>query len=58
MIDERDSSTGETWIGEEAGVPVASGICHSIIWMSHLIERYANARLPPKGSNRRGDSSI
>ena len=49
MIDERDSSTGETWIGEEAGVPVASGICHSIIWMSHLIERYANARLPTFG---------
>ena len=26
--------------------PVASDICRSIIWMAHLIERYANARLP------------
>lgn len=46
MINERDSLMEE--LGTEPGtdVPVASGICHSIIWMSHLIERYANARLP------------
>jgi DNA-binding MarR family transcriptional regulator len=49
MIDERDTTAGEMWAEEEAGLPVASGICHSIIWMSHLIERYANARLPTFG---------
>jgi len=49
MIDGRDASAGELWAEEETGLPVASGICHSIIWMSHLIERYANARLPTFG---------
>jgi DNA-binding MarR family transcriptional regulator len=49
MSDERDSMAGDRWADEEAGMPVASGICHSIIWMSHLIERYANARLPTFG---------
>lgn len=49
MIDDRNASAEKLWAEEEAGVPVASGICHSIIWMSHLIERYANARLPTFG---------
>jgi DNA-binding MarR family transcriptional regulator len=49
MIDDRDASTEKLWAEEGAGMPVASGICHSIIWMSHLIERYANARLPTFG---------
>jgi DNA-binding MarR family transcriptional regulator len=49
MVDGRDASAGELWAEEEAGMPVASAICHSIIWMSHLIERYANARLPTFG---------
>ncbi len=46
MVDERDSTAAETWAGEGGGMPVASGITHAIIWMAHLIERYANARLP------------
>lgn len=46
MIDERETSAEERGAEPGADVPVASGICHSIIWMSHLIERYANARLP------------
>lgn len=49
MVNERDSMVGEEWTDEEAGMPVASGITHSIIWMAHLIERYANARLPTFG---------
>jgi DNA-binding MarR family transcriptional regulator len=48
MSDERGSAE-ETELDEGTGTPVASEICHSIIWMSHLIERYANARLPTFG---------
>lgn len=44
MIDERDhASDTEQAAAEE--LPVATSICNSIIWMSHLIDRYANARL-------------
>lgn len=46
MIDERETSAQEPEREAGTDVPIASGICHSIIWMSHLIERYANARLP------------
>jgi DNA-binding MarR family transcriptional regulator len=35
--------------GIDTSQPVATGICNSLIWMSHLIERYANARLPTFG---------
>lgn len=41
MIDERAQPGTD--------VPVATGICNAIIWMSHLVERYANARLPAFG---------
>lgn len=48
MIGERyqDVIRDQRESGADGGVPVASDICRSIIWMAHLIERYANARLP------------
>ncbi len=33
----------------DTGIPICTDVCGSIIWMSHLIERYANARLPSFG---------
>jgi DNA-binding MarR family transcriptional regulator len=47
MIDERDHASGTGAAAEE--LPVATSICNAIIWMSHLIDRYANARLASFG---------
>jgi DNA-binding MarR family transcriptional regulator len=50
MIDgQQDPAAQAVWLGDEDELPVGTGICNSIIWMSHLIERYANARLPSFG---------
>ena len=50
MIDEHAAATeNDSLTGSDARLPVGTGICNSIIWMSHLIERYANARLPSFG---------
>lgn len=50
MIDERESGVENDYLtGNDDHMPVGTGICNSIIWMSHLIERYANARLPTFG---------
>lgn len=48
MIGERykDVTRNELGEGSEEPLSAASDICRSIIWMAHLIERYANARLP------------
>jgi DNA-binding MarR family transcriptional regulator len=49
MIDARGHAADDELTGTGAAMPVATGICHSIIWMGHLIERYANARIPSFG---------
>jgi DNA-binding MarR family transcriptional regulator len=50
MLDEK-VYTGERdhLTGNDEGMPICTDVCGSIIWMSHLIERYANARLPSFG---------
>lgn len=47
--DTKSSAIQNVWPGDEDELPVATSICNSIIWMSHLIERYANARLSSFG---------
>jgi DNA-binding MarR family transcriptional regulator len=46
---QQDPVTQDIWLGADDELPVATSICNSIIWMSHLIERYANARLASFG---------
>jgi len=46
MIGERYQDATQDEDLTDEGLPVASDITRSIIWMAHLIERYANARLP------------
>jgi|GEM_PF-6952607 len=43
------SATQNILPGGENELPVPTCICNSIIWMSHLIERYANTRLASFG---------
>ena len=47
--EQQDPATQSVWLGDEDDLPVSTSICNSIIWMSHLIERYANARLSSFG---------
>lgn len=47
--EQQNADTQGIWLGDEEDLPVATSICNSMIWMSHLIERYANARLASFG---------
>ncbi len=49
MVANRVITDNDEMDGIDAALPVATGICNSIIWMSHLIERYANARMATFG---------
>ncbi len=49
MIEESERGDTGHRAGHDGETPVGTGICTSIIWMSHLIERYANARLASFG---------
>lgn len=49
IAEQQHSDAPNVWIGDEDELPVATSICNSMIWMSHLIERYANTRLASFG---------